>query len=876
MDDRGILDSRPGFRYFAELVNPASEIFEYLQLPLILDGTTLRYSDSLGVLTDWTGSYSPPTGERMRGIETDGKWLFLTDEGPFIQESPTSTPRRAGMPQGLDIQLVESGDGLGGFFQPDSQIGYKVCFGKGNLAPGAPSFAEIIGNAKTPVTLTKSGTTVTVTGHTAHGYTNGDTIWIYDPVDVTYIAGPHVIAVTGPDAYTYTVSVEPTGEGTTGTDGKVYKIELKITIPGEVQTGWWCEIYRTFMSASFTAEPFDYYYRVIRYTITGTDIANGYITYTDTRDDDYLKLELHTNPTQEGQAGSNDRPPYAKFLSAFRGHVFYGNIRREEQLTIQLLDYASLTLGDTFNIYAGGLTWTYTAATAESHGAKEYKLWTTEVIPSVNTRKTAKSLCHIINNDATCPVYAHYPWTDVGQIILIRRDLLPTKFSLTATGSGTPGLAWSPNLPTSGVTIISDPNTKPYQVARSKFQKPECCPTLATNEVGQLTLGINGMISLKDSMLIFSPGAWELTGETDGAGGKNFTVRELDLTIKLLRSDSLVALDNSAFGWFDQGICRISSAGSAIVSRQLEEELKQITQFDTFDQVFCIAYESFHKLLVFYPSTWASTYCDRVFVYDYLGNCWSGPWEKEAACGVVLPSSSAGKLYLGRADQAKVSVERKTFIGNEDYVDEDDPATVTAFGTSILNGLTVSYVTVAWTGEALGEGWLFCQGSYQAIVSTATDNLDGTWILVLRVRIYPVAGAATLAAPVGIYAIWIDDAAGNPSAMKLFGPAIFSFRRDFALTHEIGFSSDTVDGISWQDKIRLTQTCGFGAEWGREWGDPGPAKIEPLDVPVPADHARCRRLFVHYRHFIAKERVEIIQMSVGAKIYSDKVSRLPA
>lgn len=865
VDRDGVISSRRGFGYVSDLSEPASQSFEYLGRLLVFEGGKLRYDAAGdGILVDWLGIYAAPPGQRMRGLEIDGKFIFLTDKGPFIQESASSTPRRAGFPQGLDLQLALTGTGLGGFFEPDSQIAYKVVLGQRSLPPGAPSFHEAIANAKYPVTLTKATTTITVTGHTAHGYTTGDTVQVIDPVDLTYEPGPHAITVTTPDAYTYTVAAEPTAASTTATEGKILKVLLTATLPEEALAGWWIEIHRTFLSADQNTEPGDFFYKVARYTLTSTDITNGYITFTDTRGDDFLQEELYTNAgTREGQAGANDRPPFSLFLSAFRGHTFYGNIRREHEATVQLLDVAGVVNGDTFTIASGGISTVFTAGAVEDLGARTFKLWTTEPLASVNVRKTAKSLIHVINRTAG-PVSGFYPDLEVGLIILRRRDLLDVEFTLS---SSKPAL-WQ------GIELVSDPNAKPFQVARSKFQKPEAVPTLSTNEVGKITIGINGMVPLRESLLIFSPGAWELTGETDGLAGKSFFVRELDTGIKLIAPDTLVALDGSAFFWSDQGILRVSPAGSAIVSRQIEDIILKATQYPNFSKAFAVSYESYHKYLLFYPTSWASDTCDGVLCYDYLQSAgglagsWAGPWDKPASCGIVLPSTDAGKLYIGRADVAKISLERKTFVGSEDYTDEDDACTVTAFV-----GMTV---TVSWTGPDLRRGWLFRQGSYSSLVTAAVDNEDGTWTLTLKDTIFPATGAATIAAPIDLQVRWVDDAAGNPSTMKQFGPAIFTFDRDTALTHEIGFSSDTNDGVAWLQEIIQEVFAGWGAEWGREWGDPGPGRVEPLRVPVPRDHARCRRIGTYYRHRTARERVELLQMSLGARVYSDRVVRAPA
>ena len=730
IDRQGVISQRRGFKYHASLNQPGSAIFEYLKMPLVLDGTILRY-DPLGdgVLSDWPGSYVPPPGQRMRGSEIDRKFLFTTDQGPFIQESPDGTPRRAGIPQGLDVQLSFSGTGLGGSHLPDSQISYRVIFGTGTNPPGAPSFPEVIANLKNSITLTKATTTVTV-NHTAHGYTNGDTIQISDLVDTTYINGPHVISNVSTNSYTYTVSVEPTTASTTGKDGKTFKVSLQIRIPPEVQTGWWCEIYRTLLSADALTWPGDTHYLVQRIVLTDSDISAGFFTFLDTRDDSFLADELYTNPgTREGMAGANNRPPYAEFIEMWRGHTWYmGNVRWEHQKDIQLLDVVGIQVGDSVTITSEGSSWTYTAGNAEDHGTKTFKIWTTEVLGSVNVRKTAKSLIHIINGNSTCPMNAHYPWDQVGLIRLIRKDLLDIPFYLTVN-RGNFGILWNPSLPISGKTVISDPNKKPHIVSRSKFQKPESVPLTSTNEIGRLGQEILGPKALRESLIIFAwSGVNEITGETDGSAGRNFTVREVDQTLRLLNSDCLCSLDTDAFAWTDGGLCRVSSAGSSIVSVPIDVDFQTISRFDAFNKAFFVPYESYHKLIVWIPTKPSSPVADGAFVYDYILNLWMGPWDKSVTSAAVINDL----LYICRTDVAKVSVERKTRLGGEDFVDEEDSAGIIDHGSTIINGETVSTRIVSWAGEDLRAGWLYTEGLSRSKITNAVNNGNGTWTITLE------------------------------------------------------------------------------------------------------------------------------------------------
>ena len=61
----------------------------------------------------------------MRHLEAERSFLFTTSKGIFVNDALAGTPKRAGMPRGLDTQLSTTGTGAG-FFLPDNQVGYRI------------------------------------------------------------------------------------------------------------------------------------------------------------------------------------------------------------------------------------------------------------------------------------------------------------------------------------------------------------------------------------------------------------------------------------------------------------------------------------------------------------------------------------------------------------------------------------------------------------------------------------------------------------------------------------------------------------------------------------------------------------------------------
>jgi len=857
----------------------AKAFFEYLGELVVLDGTTLKY-DALGIgqaasLTTWSGSYSPPAGVRMRGFEVDKKLIFTTNLGPFIQESATGTPRRTGMPRGLDVQLALSGTG-DGWFAPDTQVSYRVIWGKARLAPGAPTNQEPLSNPGFAVTLAKSGTTVTVT-HTAHGYSTGNIVAIYGLSDTTYVEADHTITVTGANTYTYTVDVEPIPATATGRAGKRFDVLLTTTIPQGVVAGDWFQVYRSPQSAGINASPEDEHKKLKEIVITAADIANGFVTFTDTFDDAFRGLDLYTNPaTGDGIEFQNDRPPHAEFIVHFRGHTIYLNIFREHQVSSQLLILAGITPEvDTVTVTIGGSTITYIASLTEDLAARRFKVFT-GTVDSENVRNTAKSLIKVINRDAGSSIYAYYASgldDEPGHILFERRDLTDSAF--TVSGTTVIQAAFTPILP-----LTSSNDAGHHKAAISRHQISEAAPRANEVEVAKLGFDILGAVTLRDSVIVATEkGIHEITGETDGHLGNDFIVREVDPTLILIHPECFVAQDNAAFGWFQQGIVRVTSAGSQLVSYSIKGDLDKITRSSAFQPAtFFVPYESYQKLVVWVPAVSTEDFARLGYAYDLISQTWSGPWEKPVSCGVVLEGKD--KMFLGHPLDNKVLIERKDYTDN-DFYDEEIPVVYSNIGTTTVNGVTVTTcdITYNYSQMAFDEGFLVIQtgdhGPLRATVLSFTDLGGGTFRCVLDKEIPLTFGSGRVGLPIEMLIHWVDDAARNPALLKDFIQGQIYMESNTAYHHYMGFMSDAIGQEEWLPRIDIPNTGGWGSDWGAVWGDPEPNLSIPISSEVPRDHRRCRTLRPMYRHKWALEPVNIVQMALEVYPLGSTTTRNP-
>ena len=883
IDREGIISKRRGFaRYGTVLTSCPSALFEYDDRLIVLDGTTLNYdSDGAGTWLPWTGTFSPPDAStHMRAIEESLNLYFTTSLGVYVNDSLTGTPRRSGAPEGLDIQLAVTGTGRG-FFTNDTRVGYKVLFllkdANSNEKRGIPSFRETLTNSlHTLLAFAVIGAGQVRITQTGHGYATNDYVNITDTTDAASLANGEY-QVTWVDADNYDVAGAGLGGNGTCTVGKDQDVSLTFTLHGEIATGDQYEVYRTELSASAATDPGYRFYRVITGAVTAPDVANGYITVSDTFDEGYLDVGLYTNDSEEGSTATNDRPPLSKYLTSYEGHVWYANVLQPHYLELRFLDVAGL-VDDTsaINFTDGVTTETYTFSAAENLPAQKFQRYTALTLEE-NARETAKSLCHVINRTSAL-LYAFYISGEddpPGKLLFKRRTLASTAFSVTADLAAT-GDNFYPALPAAGATIASSQDTGLNRLYHSKYQQPEAVPSLSFVNIGRPNRAILGLASLKEALLIFKEdGVYILSGQSDGGLGNVFALDELDPTMRIKAPSSLVLLDNAAFVFTDQQIVKFTPSGGSIVSRPVEVEVDRIAKFTDFNTItHAVGYESDRKYLLFTQEGSADTRSKIVWVYNTITQAWT-TWRKDVRGGLVKHSDQ--KLYLLDNVAYYVLQERKSFATNgDDQQDEDESQTITAVGTTTFAGATVQTITIgAWAGSNQpAEGWRVVQGALSAVVRSATLAGGASWTLTLGTNPGMAGGAATFYKRLYMKVEYIPEKCGNGALLKQFCFVNIIPEIDTG-THRIGFKSDLQDDFDFTGNLYITRTRGWGSSpWGTAaWGTETPGKITGLRAAVHRDHAWGRSLTIRYENMYAKDDVNLLMMALDFRGVSSKSER---
>lgn len=119
--------------------------------------------------------------------------------------------------------------------------------------------------------------------------------------------------------------------------GATKDVGLTIIVPPNVTTSDFYQVYRSQLSATAATEPNDEMQLVYEDFPTSAQLTAGQISITDTTTDALKGAYLYTSPSQEGILQSNDTPPQALDIEAYKGHVFYANTKTKQRLNLTLI-----------------------------------------------------------------------------------------------------------------------------------------------------------------------------------------------------------------------------------------------------------------------------------------------------------------------------------------------------------------------------------------------------------------------------------------------------------------------------------------------------------------------------------------------------------
>jgi len=490
--------------------------------------------------------------------------------------------------------------------------------------------------------------------------------------------------------------------------GVASNVNLTFDLPDEITTN---HFYQVFRSKQSLTEPLDELVLCFESQPTDTDISNKYVTYVDSVPDSFLDgaLALYTNSNVESISRANYEPPKSKDLCLYQGCMFYFNLTYKHSYSFQLMATGG-TNGSQLNDAITIAGQTYTAKATETTASREFKLFSSSS-PTTDVRYTAESLVRCINrNTANTSVYAYYDsqYGELpGKVRIEERDYGGAAFTVQCAARGA---SFNPNIATAKSSVAE---STPNEIAFSKYQEPEAVPLVYRLSVGSKDTQILRGIPLRESLFVLTnKGFYRITGNDP----TSFQVEAFDLTVSLTAPLSAVTLNNTIFCLTDQGIVRVSDTGVALISLDIEDDVKgwiSASALNLAAYARGCKYETDRKYLLAVPEYSSDSYATKIWVYSTITSSWT-VWDRDVAALMVNPAND--RLHLAAGNSSQISIERKAF-NFKDYSDEQISLIV-----SSVSGTTLS---VNDTSQ-LKVGDMYFESDTAFALITAVNGSDNT------------------------------------------------------------------------------------------------------------------------------------------------------
>lgn len=739
---------------------------------------------------EFYGTSLPSRG--IKGFVYSSRLLFYCSGGQLVYDSDGSGTwtTYSGTFSPPSASFINSTQSNGNFYFTTNNGVYKIAGLTGTpQQAGGPEGLDVT------VAVSGTGTAVPTASQVAYAI-----VWGYLDSNNNLILG-------APSQWTYYIN----------TSGNTNDIDVTTTIPSSVTTSYFVQIYRTAATSSSSIVPGNTFQLAVQYTPTSTDITNKYVTVNDSIPDSLLGAYLYT---ADGQPDNlpNSPPPLALDVATFNGMTFYINFTTLQQATITLASAGGtngIQTNDTFTIadQGGALTRTYTAKGTNDYTNQQFAVYTGGSI-SVNIDTTARNLVGAINQDTGNTLwYAYYQTgTNVlpGAIILKARNLQTGAFYLNSSRT----TCWTPTVPSSGQTYISSNTSSPGSFAVSKVSQPEAVPEGYINPVqsGNVTVTLYRGLALQDALYLFSnAGVFRVTG-TDPS---SLQVILFDSSANLVGLQTPQILNNSIYYYSTQGECVVSSGGNQIISRDVEQDLIELSQLSNFSSLaFGCSYESDRKRILFSPSNGSDTYSTQQYVYNWITKAYT-QWLLNAGAAIV----SNNKLYIADGS-GNVLQERKSF-SNLDYADQSYTITINSIDTTNKR-FTLASSTNVTVGDIIQQTVSGTQYSTQV-----TSNNLTTGVIGVSTTTGFTTGSATDYKSIPQIVQYCPVTGGFAQNMKRFSNWKFPFSNANFDSLNVYFTSDLYQ-VPETASLAPINTGGWGAEPGG-WG------TAPWGVAVPPE-----------------------------------------
>lgn len=766
------------------------------------------------------GGYTVPDPSdpesRVRGLETNKNFYFITESGTYRLDHIDGQPRPSGSPPGLNGSGAVVGSS--GFLPDNTKIAYRVVFGykdhNQQLVLGAPSSRIIVSNIATgslknvdltfqvPKEIQAAPTEYFFQVYRGHASpdlaTEPDDEMALTYEDICSSGTTITISDITPD--TLLGASLYTNQGQDGILQSNYRPPWAIDVCTYKQYAFYANT-RTLMNADITL------ISAGASVITISSVAGAVLNTTDT-----TNVQVGSKITQGATTGIvtsfvvNTSITVGSVIGTFVAGASYTS------------SVEALIPGDTITFTPsefGGTPFTLLAAATNNTALGWFAVGSTGN-PAEDIQITASNICLVANayvSNTFLTAYYTSASNDLpGKMNFARLTLVTDTFVITS--SHTPSFEQA-------MPITSMNDSRPNRIYYSKFNQPEAVPVVNYIEVGSANQPIRRIVPLRDGVMILkNDGVFRLSGSAPSS----FTVTPIDYNVRILAANTAAELDNKVYFLSDQGIVALSDSDAQIMSIVIDKTIVENTSPDLFPNLRAVAwglaYQSARKYILFMPSIGTDVQATQQYVYNHIFQLWTR-WTLSATCGIIFKQD--GKIYLGStqgtanvAGDSIVYQERKSFTSS-DFADNQYTTTTSTTGstqTVIITNLVLPPNIIFEPGWTLTQ---FSSGSLSTI-STVTIGATETTLTLDTLQTW-AAGEVVIYTPVysEIQTIQLD--CNNPAMNKQFTEIVYMFSEQKFNSINVLLSSNTA-GIPISDILVPTQRGGWGIDlWGvAPWG----------------------------------------------------------
>lgn len=443
------------------------------------DDKVVRYDGA--AWSEYNGTYAPPTGRRMRFVNSAKSLYFTTSTGVKRVDETTGAVYAAGVPQAasgtvastVGAHAVGSVLLVGGAGDPTITIngtGVTVPFNASDAQTALDQAAAMNANATVSavVTAVAAGTTINLTA--VNGGTGGNAITL----TATRTAGAAIASGSFLTGGTNVGSaILPTDSQTAyrfvwgfrnandrvilgAPSGRMplinpetetpAAITVTVFIPSWVTTENFLQVYRADASGGDDIPAGDDMGLVYEVYPSAQQIADGSLTFEDVTPDELKGAPLYSSPNAGVPGSEKFQPPVCTDLAEYKGRVWCSTTTQRQRLLLTLLSVdatsGGMQDGDQLIISGPHPDVTITAGVAEDAGTATFKRFTDGTV-SQNVANTSQSLLRVLNAVTTfyAGFYVSGEFDSPGQMLIEATTLGDMQFFVQG-GNG--GAYWTP------------------------------------------------------------------------------------------------------------------------------------------------------------------------------------------------------------------------------------------------------------------------------------------------------------------------------------------------------------------------------------------------------------------------------------------------